>query len=252
VARVVSFVVVLALTLLAASTAFAHFGMMIPDRNVLDQNHRKVELTLSFSHPFEGHGMDLVKPKAFGVFTDGKIASLLDSLKPVKVMDHEAFEAVYQAKRPGVYQFYMEPQAYWEPAEDTYIIHYTKTFVAAFGADEGWDTPIGLPTEIVPLTRPFGNYEGDVFQGQVLVKGKPAPGAEVEVEFYNKDGEHKAPSDSHVTQVVKADANGVFTFACPQEGWWGFAALSEADYKIKEKSVELGAVLWVKMDDWED
>jgi cobalt/nickel transport protein len=146
----------------------------------------------------------------------------------------------------------MEPQAYWEPAEDTYIIHYTKTFVAAFGADEGWDTPIGLPTEIVPLTRPFGNYAGGVFQGQVLIKGKPAPGAEIEVEFYNKDGKYKAPSDYHVTQVVKADANGVFTFTCPVEGWWGFAALSEADYKIKDKSVELGAVLWVKMDGWKD
>jgi cobalt/nickel transport protein len=36
----------------------------------------------------------------------------------------------------------------------------------------------------------------------------------------------------------------------PKAGWWGFAALNEDREKIKyeeeEKSVEIGAVLWVK------
>jgi cobalt/nickel transport protein len=36
-------------------------------------------------------------------------------------------------------------------------------------------------------------------------------------------------------------------------GWWGFAALSQADYTLKdpqgnEKGVELGAVLWTYLD----
>jgi cobalt/nickel transport protein len=26
--------------------------------------------------------------------------------------------------------------------------------------DKGWDEPVGLPTEIVPLLRPFDNYVG--------------------------------------------------------------------------------------------
>ncbi|MCI5141843.1 MAG: DUF4198 domain-containing protein, partial [Candidatus Electrothrix sp. ATG1] len=117
----------------------------------------------------------------------------------------------------------------------------------------GCGEPLGVATEIVPLTRPFGNYAGNSFSGQVLLNGKPVPGAEVEVELYNKDKKFTAPSDYHVTQVVKADANGVFTFACPKAGWWGFAALNEADYTIKdpdgkEKGVELGAVLWTYLD----
>lgn len=29
----------------------------------------------------------------------------------------------------------MEPQPYWEPTEDCYIIHYTKAVVTAFGAN---------------------------------------------------------------------------------------------------------------------
>lgn len=79
------------------------------------------------------------------------------------------------------------------------------------------------------------------------------PGAEVEVEFYNEGNVLKAPSDYHITQVITADPNGVFSFTCPMPGWWGFAALSEADYTIKDpegndKDVEIGAVLWIYMD----
>jgi cobalt/nickel transport protein len=58
-----------------------------------------------------------------------------------------------------------------------------------------------------------------------------------------------------VTQTIKADKNGVFTYAAPKAGWWGFAALNEANYKIKhegvDKSVEIGAVIWVKFQDWQ-
>jgi cobalt/nickel transport protein len=45
----------------------------------------------------------------------------------------------------------------------------------------------------------------------------------------------------------------VFTYAAPKAGWWGFAALSTSDFKMKykgeEKKVELGAVMWVKLHD---
>jgi cobalt/nickel transport protein len=58
-----------------------------------------------------------------------------------------------------------------------------------------------------------------------------------------------------VTQTIKADGNGVFTYAVPSSGWWGFAALNPSDQKIKhqekEKEVELGAVLWVKFHPWQ-
>ena len=58
----------------------------------------------------------------------------------------------------------------------------------------------------------------------------------------------------HVTQVLKADANGIFSYAAPASGWWGFAALQEADFQIdhdgQPKNVELGAVIWVHFEDW--
>ncbi len=236
-------------------SALAHFGMLIPDKNIVTQENRTAGLTLSFSHPFAGIGMDMAKPARFFVDLDGRKTDLAATLKPATVMDHKAWQTSYRFKRPGVYIFGVEPQPYWEPAEDTFIIHYTKTEIAAFGADEDWDRPVGLKTEIIPLLRPFGNYGGNAFVGKVLMDGKPVPGAEVEVEFYNRGNRLSAPSEYHVTQVIKADNEGIFTFTCPAAGWWGFAALSEADFKLKgpdgkDKDVELGAVLWIYLDNW--
>ena len=238
------------------SPALAHFGMLIPsDSMVMQGENRSVNITASFSHPFENIGMELVKPKVFSVVANGKPGSLLDNLKKAAVMGHTAWTTAYKIKRPGVYLFHMEPQPYWEPAEDCFIIHYTKTVVTAFGDDEGWDREIGLKTEIVPLSKPFGLYAGNVFQGIVKFNGKPVPFAEVEVEYYNQGKKAQAPTDYMVTQTIKADSNGVFTYAAPKDGWWGFAALNTADYKMKhdgeEKDVELGAVIWVQFHAWQ-
>ncbi len=241
--------------LLSAGSAAAHYGMLIPSDNmVMQSDDRTVKITASFSHPFEMIGMELVKPKVLSVLANGKKEDILATLKESRVMNHTAWEADYAVKKPGVYMFYMEPQPYWEPAEDLFIIHYTKTVVTAFGDDEGWDAEIGLKTEIVPLSKPFGLYAGNVFQGIVKLNGKPVPYAEVEIEHYNAEHKYEAPADYMVTQAIKADSNGVFTYAAPKPGWWGFSALNEADFKIKhegqEKGVELGAVIWVKFEDW--
>ncbi len=238
---------------ISAGPSLAHFGMVIPSEQIITPQKKNVQLTLSFSHPFEGIGMDLVKPEKWYMVMDGKQTDLSAGLQQTSVMDHTAWQSDVAIKRPGVYWFVMEPRPYWEPAEDLFIIHYTKTVTAAFGADQGWDQPLGLATEIVPLLRPFGNYAGNSFTGRVLSKGKPVANAEVEVEFYNKDRKIAAASEYHITQLIKTDENGIFTFTCPLPGWWGFAALSEADYTLKgpdgsDKGVELGAILWVYFD----
>ena len=235
----------------------AHFGMVIPDHDTLSQETGPgVKVTLSFSHPFDGVGMPLVKPSAFDLYTPFGKKNLRKALLPSRVMGEKGWRVPYAFKRPGVYQFVMTPEPYWEPAEDVFIIHTTKTIVPAFGGEEGWDRELGLATEIVPMTRPFGLYAGNLFQGVVKVAGKPVAGAEVEVEFFNEKREAKAPSGYHVTQVVKADENGVFSFVAPKKGWWGFAALTEAPYTLEvkgeKKGVELGAVLWVHFSKWAD
>jgi cobalt/nickel transport protein len=243
------------IVLIQASLAGAHFGMVIPSDNmVMQQDPRTIKLQVSFSHPMEMVGMEMVKPKIFEVITASGKQNLAGQLKAATVMGKPAWKASFPVKRPGLYVFCAEPQPYWEPAEDCYIVHYTKTVVTAFGDEEGWDRPVGLKTEIVPLTKPYGLYAGNLFQGVVHLDGKAVPYAEVEIEFYNQDRKFEAPTDYMVTQTIKADANGVFSYAAPAAGWWGFAALSTSDKKInhdgKPKDVEIGAVIWVRFESW--
>lgn len=249
------FVLILTGFFLFSPNAIAHFGMVIPsDSMVMAEDNRFIDISLSFSHPFEGIGMDLVKPHFVMVIENGKSKDLTPMVKESKVMDHKAWKASYSVKRPGVYVFCMEPEPYWEPMEDCFIVHHTKTVVAAFGVDDGWDDEVGLKTEIVPLSKPYGLYAGNLFQGIVKLEGKPVPYAQVEVEFYNQNKTVKAPTDYMITQTIKADQNGVFSYAAPKPGWWGFAALNTADYQIEKdgekKDVELGAVIWVKFHPW--
>lgn len=244
---------------LAAGPAAAHFQMIVPSDDMVSQEEsRTLRLDLMFNHPFEGHGMDMAKPVQFGVLIDGQRQDLHGSLKAMKFKGldgkaHDGFSAQYKLRRPGDYVFFVEPAPYWEPAEEKFIVHYTKVVVNGFGLEAGWDDEVGLQTEIIPLTRPYGLYTGNVFQGIVKVNGKPAPFTEVEVEYYNKDGKLKAEADPLITQVVKADANGVFTYAMPRAGWWGFAALNEAQRPMvhdgKEYPVEIGALIWVRTRD---
>jgi len=159
---------VFAAVLAAGNFCWAHFGMVIPsDSMVMQSDDRTVTVTASFSHPFEMIGMDLEKPKAFFVVANGEKQNLRSALQKTTVMDHTAWKTDYRIRRPGVYMFAMEPAPYWEPAEDVFIVHYTKTVVTAFGDDEGWDRELGLKTEIVPLSKPYGLYAGNVFQGIV-------------------------------------------------------------------------------------
>ena len=234
---------------------FAHFGMLIPSQATVSKADPKtIEMLIAFSHPFELKGMDMAKPKVYGVMAGGSKEDLLGTLKPTKAMGQAAWTSQYTVKKPGVYIFYVDPEPYWESAEDQFISHYTKVIIPTFGEEEGWDKEVGQKIEIVPLTRPFGLYAGNVFQGIVLLDGKRLPFTEVEIEYYNKDEKVEAPNEYLVTQVVKTDRNGVFTYAAPAAGWWGFAALTTADFKLKkdnkEKSVEIGGVIWVYFQDW--
>jgi len=242
------------LVVTAASMAMAHFAMIIPSRDVVGKDDKKeIEFLIQFTHPFEGGPqMQMDKPEKFGVVVGDKVTDLLGTLKEKKLDGKSAWEASHKVTRPADYIFFLEPKPYWEPAEDKYIVHVTKVIVDVMGAEEGWDRPIaaaaGIPAEIVPLARPYSLYAGNQFKGQVFKNGKPAPDVEVEVEFWGK-GKTKAPTDSHVAQVVKTDSQGIFSFAMPKAGWWGFSAIMEADAPVKhegkDKKVELGAVMWV-------
>ncbi|WP_210395962.1 DUF4198 domain-containing protein [Motiliproteus sediminis] len=241
----------LLLCLMATPSAQAHFQELIPSSDVLSaRDSRRIELTLTFTHPMAGGpAMAMGTPQRFGVLGPQGDQNLLDTLQPQMVDGQNAYRASYPVTRPGNYLFYLEPAPYWEPGEGKMIIHYTKVIVDAYDYQQGWQRDAGMPVEIEPLTRPFGLWSGNLFQGIVKQQGQPVPFAEVEVEWRN-DGSLTPPNDSYLTQVIRADANGVFSYVMPRAGWWGFAALVEAEQPMvnpagKPVPVELGGLIWV-------
>jgi cobalt/nickel transport protein len=258
---------VLALTV----PAMAHFQMIYTPEAALVKGG-KIPLALVFTHPFEaGHTMDMGKPEQFFVIQSRgenkpKKTDLLEKLKPITwtslTNTGAAWETTYSA-RGGDHIFCLMPEPYWEENEGFYIKQNTKVIINVGGEPGSWMEPVGLPTEIVPLNKPYDRWTGNVFQGQVLFKGKPVPGAEIEIEYMNhkplldkkafaKEANAKAPQDAFVLQTIFADQNGIFTFGIPKAGWWGFAALDlDPDYKFKDKKCSRDAVIWIKAVDME-
>ena len=239
---------------MCASCLSAHFGVVMPSDSSVGEDNAKMQITYKFSHPFEQNMMNLEMPNEIGVFNGEEKIAFSQNLTAKKDGENQYFTANFEAKEPKIYQFYMDPKPYFEPSEDCFIRHLTKSVVDAYGYNEDWDKPIGLKAEIIPLTRPYGLYTGNEFRAKVLYKGAVLKNAVVEVEYENTAG-LKAPSEDHITQEVKTDENGIFSFVMPKAGWWGFAALSEDDEKIsrdgKEYPVEIGAVIWVQTKDYQ-
>jgi len=261
------------LTLLAVmaltAPAFAHFQMIYTPEAALVKGG-KIPLALVFTHLFEaGHTMDMGKPEQFFVIRSRgenapKKIDLLNKLNPITwtslTNSGAAWETTYSA-RGGDHTFCLIPDPYWEEGDGFYIKQNTKVIINVGGEPGAWMEPVGIPTEIVPLCKPYDRWTGNVFQGKVLFNGKPVPGAEIEIEYMNhkplldkkafaKKAAAEAPQDAFVLQTIFADDNGVFTFGIPKDGWWGFAALDlDPDYTHKGKKCSRDAVIWIKAVD---
>lgn len=236
-----------------SSVALAHFQQLIPSDDVLAEGG-PVTLELVFTHPMDGGPvMDMAKPRRFGVKRGGVVTDLTTRLEERRLDNRRTWTATDEVKEPGAAVYFVEPQPYWEGAERKFIVHYSKVVVDGFASGANWDAMIGLPVEIEPLTRPTGLWTGNIFSGVVRKDGKPVPYATVEVEYLN-NGAVRAPNPAFVTQVLKADGQGVFSYAMPRAGWWGFAALTVSDAPMRHPNgssapLEIGGLIWVKATD---
>lgn len=244
--------VALAVWLTAPAPVQAHFLELIPSADILDAaGTRTVVLDALFTHPVEGGPvMDLAPPVQFGVQRDGQKTDLKSLLTERLVAGKRAWQASYKFSQPGNHIFYLEPAPYWDAAEKQFLVHYTKVIVD-FAGGSGWEAPVGLPVEIIPLTRPYGLWTGNLFRGVVMKNGKPLAGATVEIEWINDTG-IKVPADPFLTQEARTDLNGIFAYAMPRAGWWGFTALTDGKVRGadgKPAAAELGGTIWMKTVD---
>lgn len=264
----------LCFTLVTAVPAFAHFQMIYTPEIALSEGDA-LDMKLVFTHPFDaGHTMDMAPVEEFYVVSQRgeaakpKKTDLKEYLAEISWASLTNSGKAYEAKLPkkivrsmGDYVFVLVPGPYYEEEEDIYIQQITKVVANVGGVPGNWGEPVGLPTEIVPLDKPYANWTGGVFRGVVLSDGKPVANADLEIEFMNHPpvpGENKfqkeafaeAPQDSFVTMGIKTDANGEFTVGIPHAGWWGVCALGSGPAKeFDGKELSQDAVLWFKAVD---
>ena len=235
----------------AHTQALAAFGMLIPSRLTVDSaRDAALAVSLRFWEPFENIGSDLEMPASFQVYHGGKTTDLSMTLTEGTESGRRTWQTAYTVVEPGAYAFVMEQRPIYDKDNDAFSVHSTKVYVNAFGSDEGWDSALGLKAEIVPLVTPGSLYAGNVFQGVVLMGGEPAPYAQVAVQWYPGPGKRGvAPHRGMITQVLRADKGGVFTYAAPRSGWWCFAASNAAKerlpYQNEDKPVEIISEFWV-------
>ena len=243
------------------SSANAHFQLLYtPEVNV--EKVGALPFRLIFWHPMEaGHVMDMGKPEEFYMIFRGEKTDLMSTLKPITFQgtaaDNKAaaYAADVEVRRNGDYILALTPAPYYEKSEDKYIQQLTKSFVNKGGVPTGWNEPLGLKTEIVPLNKPTNILAGSTFTGQVLGDGKPVAGIEIEIEYMaaEPDMDKNTPTEPTFEAppggaiVAVTDANGMFTFGVPRAGFWGFAALgSGPDTEFEGKELSQDAVIWIR------
>lgn len=243
----------LIILLMAPTYAKAHFAAIIPsDDMVMFDEDKKLIIELRFMHPLEGKYLELSKPKEFHVLQKGLKKDLLDTLKPWKIKNGRTWKAEYKIRKPGDHVFFFSTRPYFESAESVFLVQYSKTYVSALSKHGGWGKPLGAPVEIVPMVTPYGLWTGSLFTGKVLVNGKPAAGAQVEVAYMNT-GKESPKVEDFTGHVVTTDPNGVFSYAMPRQGWWGFSAIAFTGktkmLRKEQRKIEEAGLIWVRTHD---
>jgi len=249
------------LMLLAAHPACAElFTILRADPPLVsDPKSKELHVSIAFGHPFEQTATDMDLVQMFTAIKysakgeeQGTRREFLDILKATKYLKKNAWTATIPLPDPGLYQIVVETRPYWEETQGVFLQQFAQTFVPVRGYEYGWELPVGLKLEILPLTRPFGLIAPALFTGRVLLDGKNLPDTPIRIEYLNED-KRTVPSTYHQTQRTITDEHGVFSFVCPHPGWWGFAAVTKGDDPLKgpdgqAKATELSGVLWLHID----
>ena len=200
------------------------------------QLKEEVDLLIVGMEPFRYRGIAIDPPRIFTIYRFDKDAEnplrparredRLGDIEEIRYLNQKAWGANVGLDRPGLYQFVIETQPWWSPSEAGYARHIVKTMVPVFGEDWGWDLPLGLSHEIVPLVRPFGLFSPALFAARVLVNGKPAAGVPVQVFRINTE-KTKVPTPWHEEMSLRTLPDGTFSVVLNKAGWWCCTATRE-------------------------
>ena len=250
--------------LLAPLSASAHFHTYWPQvEGCYGKPGEAVTWKYFWGHPYEMIIYDAQPAKFFVRTPDGKRDGA--QVKESSIKDdatgqmRKSYEVSYTPAAPGDYYLCLEGPAYYIAEEQVFWQDYVKQPCHVMAA-KGWDKPVGLEVELVPLTRPYGWPAGSVFKAQAFFKGKPLKNAAVEIEKFN--GAHvpkdKLPKDRLgedneplITRVLKTDNQGYLVCSLDSPGWWVISVSVEDGKKFQDGQpcpVEKRGCLWVYME----
>jgi cobalt/nickel transport protein len=236
------------LLLAGATTAPAHYNMLLPDR-ASARKGQEVVFTYQWGHPFEHQLFDAVAPvSVIARAPDGKTTSLTRALEKIELPAGDrkvtGYRLRFTPEQRGDYLFVLRTPPIWME-EDGEFLQDTVKVVLHVQAQKGWEATSGGPVEVVPLTRPYGFQAGMAFQAAVHSGGEPRSGVLVEIERYNAAPPRQLPPDELITRTVRTDASGTIVTTLTEPGWWCLCASRAAGsrehegkkYPVRERSI---------------
>ncbi|MGD2174267.1 MAG: DUF4198 domain-containing protein [Candidatus Brocadiaceae bacterium] len=242
----------------------AHFHTFWPDSpNGYGRPGQRVSWQYFWGHPYELIIFDAREPNVRAVTPDGGTVQLTP--EPTEVRDpatgstRRAFTFSYTPEALGDTWIVLEAPPLPIEEEGEAVKDYVKQCVHVM-AERGWDEPVGLPVEMVPLTRPYGLEEGFAFTARALLNGEPLPDAAVEIEKFNGFyvDEEMLPTDQFgtedvpmITRAAKTDAGGYVTATLDEPGWWVISVSAESGTVSLEGETYprvLRGCLWVHVE----
>ncbi len=249
----------------AAGVAFGHFHTFWPDSpNGYARLGQEVTWQYFWGHPYERIVFDAPEPDVYAVTPEGERVEVepvpTPRKDPATGKARKTFTFTYTPDALGDSWLVLEAPAIFIEEEGGAVKDYVKQCVHVM-AEKGWDRPVGLPVEVLPLTRPYGLEEGFAFSGQVLADGEPLPNATVEIEKLNSFHvtDDMLPTDQFgmedvpmITRVARTDPDGCITYTLDEPGWWMISAsVEQGTYPVEDKEYPLTVRggLWVHVED---
>ncbi len=236
--------------LFTTTLANAHYPFLIADRSP-DMGARGgvINLTYGLGELHEDVFVEARTPDWVRGYTfDGGTFDLTDKLQK----NGNIFNIKYRSRRIGDTWIVAHVPMTWSKHDSTFTETTVRTVIHQ-GLSRGWETPLGLPLEIVPLNQPYGLLPGDAFRLELLFEGKPLTNAKIYAEKYHNPPLKKPyPSEVLLTRTSRTDRNGIASINLHSAGWWVLFALHELDDISKDDKsgvATLQDAVWVYVDE---
>ncbi len=234
---------------LTTVAAHAHYPMLIGDRSP-DMGPRggSIEFTYGLGEMHERVYADARKPDWVRGYTfDGMILNLTDKLKS----NGSISRIRYDSSRIGDTWIVAHTPMSWSEHDSTFTETTVRTLVHQ-GLSRGWETPLGLPLEIVFLNQPYGLLPGDAIRFELLHDGEPLADAKIYAEkYYDPPMKKPYPSDALMTRTARTDRSGIAMVNLHSPGWWVLFALHEMEEMgegDKSGVATLQDAVWIHVD----